>query len=810
MHRLIQKLLFLWVKVRLLPADVSRESLSGGNVVCYVAEDNALSNYLILAGVCEQNGLPIPRTFDDAEGPQPRSIAYLRRYRGLFVRRADGKVSPTLQGLVEAAAADPALEVRIVPVSFFWGRSPDKEKSWFKLLFSDTWGFVGRLRKLVIILVHGRNIFVRFSEPISLREFVDENAASAGLAGRKLSRVLRVHFRRLRVATIGPDLSHRRTVVNNLLQTREVRAAIAREAGRENITIDKATARARRYAEEIAADYSYPVIRFMEHLLRSVWNRLYDGVALEHIDTLKTVAEGNEIIYVPCHRSHIDYLLLSYILYVNGLVPPHIAAGLNLNLPLVGPILRRSGAFFMRRQFRGNKLYSTVFNRYLATILADGVSIEYFIEGTRSRTGRLLRPRPGMLSMTVRGYLGSSRRPVVFVPVYFGYQKLIEGRSYLGELVGGGKRKETLGGIFRSLGTLRKNFGKVYVNIGEPIFLHDVLDATADDWRSQPYDDDNRPRWLPTAVDTLALSILTRVNDAAAITPMSLMSLVLLSAPKHAMVERELVHHLDLWLAIARNAPYSDRVTLPDVDGHGMLAVAERLELIERTEHPLGDVVSLSPTNAVLMTYFRNNILHLFVLPSMIACCFLNNRRMDIDKIVQLGRMVYRYLRSELFLRWDVDGFEAALRQMLGVLASHGLLSLDESGTRYQRPRAGTREAVQLSVMARGMIQTLERYYMTFSLLVKHGSGTMSQADLENLCRLMAQRMSLLHELNAPEFFSKDLFRGFIDELRESGIVWVDDDGLLCFGDAIEQVGADARLVLGDQLRHSILQVIHM
>ncbi|MEL7449314.1 MAG: glycerol-3-phosphate 1-O-acyltransferase PlsB, partial [Pseudomonadota bacterium] len=529
-----------------------------------------------------------------------------------------------------------------------------------------------------------------------------------------------------------------------------------------------------------------------------------------HVDDLVALGNLLERIHVPCHRSHIDYLLLSYILYVNGLVPPHIAAGINLNLPIVGPILRRGGAFFMRRQFRGNKLYSTVFNRYLATILANGVSIEYFIEGTRSRTGRLLRPRPGMLSMTVRGYLAASKRPVVFVPVYFGYQKLIEGRSYIGELVRGGKRKESLGGIFRSLGALRKKFGKVYVNVGEPIFLHDVLNATAPDWRELEYDDNDRPRWLPQAVDTLALDIQTNINDAAAVTPMSLLSLVLLSSPKHAMVESELLHHLDLYLAIAREAPYSDRVTLPDVDSHGVLAVADKLELIERRPHPLGDIISFSPANAVMMTYFRNNILHLYALPSMIACCFMNNRRMEVDKIVQLGRMVYRYVRNELFLRWEVEEFEAAVRQMLQVFAGHGLLTLSEDGTTYQRPPAGTREAVQLSVMAKGLLQTLERYYMTFALLVKHGSGTISQADLENLCRLMAQRMSMLHELNAPEFFSKDLFRGFIDQLRESEVVWADDNGLLCFGDSINQVGVDARLVLGDQIRHSILQVTHM
>src|SRR5690606_19212307 len=190
------------------------------------------------------------------------------------------------------------------------------------------------------------------------------------------------------------------------------------------------------------------------------------------LDHRQASAPGNEIVYVPSHRSHMDYLLLSYLLYTKGVVPPHIVAGINLNLPVVGTLLRKGGAFFIRRSIRGSALYSTVLSEYVAKLVSGGYSIEYFVEGGRSRTGRLLPPKGGMVSMTVRAFLRQPTRPVLFQPVYIGYEKLMEGNSYLDELSGKQKKGESiwqlLGGIPK---VLRSNYGQVVVNFGEPIKL---------------------------------------------------------------------------------------------------------------------------------------------------------------------------------------------------------------------------------------------------------------------------------------------------------------------------------------------------
>ncbi|MDH3646269.1 MAG: glycerol-3-phosphate 1-O-acyltransferase PlsB [Gammaproteobacteria bacterium] len=807
-----RKLLFLWVRTKILPADVAEKYLPAEVPVLYVLANDALSSRLVVEEACIRHELPRLSEPPTGSGDEYRSVVFLRRLRGWLRRRGEPVQSPRLVRMIDAVHANPAMDMNVVPVSVFWGRSPDKERAPLKLLFSETWAPAGRIRKMLIVLVHGRQTLVQFSEPVSLRKFVDE-AHADGLNDermlRKLSRVLRVHMRRLRVATIGPDLSHRRTLRGQILRSPSVREAIDRHATRQGISPEAAAHKAGNFVDEIAADYSHAFIRFMERLLSWLWNRVYDGIEINHVDAVRTIAEECEIVYVPCHRSHFDYLLLSYVLYHAGLVPPHVATGINLNIPIVGPLLRRGGAFFLRRSFGGNKLYTAVFQKYLALNLARGVPIEYFIEGTRSRTGRLLSPKSGMLAMTIRGHVRQPSRPVAFVPVYFGYEKLLEGRSYIGELSGDPKKKESFFGFLRSLGAIRRKLGKVYVNFGLPIPLDELLDQHNDAWRGE-LQTTEKPAWLTAAVDDAANRIMRHINMAAAVPPVSLLALPLLSAPRQAMLEDVLRVQLDLLLSILRDAPYADRVTFPEMTGRSIIDYGLEMNLIKRRPHPLGDVLSAQGNDAIMLTYNRNNIMHLFSLPSMIACCFLNNRRMRVGKIVELGKMVYPYVQAELFLHWEQEDLETVLRQILSALVDHGLLEWESDGEVCKRPAVDTPGALQLSLLAHGALQRLERYYMTIALLLKHGPGHVNQSNLENLCQLMAQRMSMLYQFDAPESFAKPLFRDFIDSLRNAGVVWVDDSGLLDFDDRIRAVEDDANLVLGEQIRHSILQVIHV
>jgi glycerol-3-phosphate O-acyltransferase len=312
----------------------------------------------------------------------------------------------------------------------------------------------------------------------------------------------------------------------------------------------------------------------MEFGLTRLWNRLYDGVVLAHIETLERLAKDHEIIYVPCHRSHMDYLLLSYAIFRQGYAIPHIAAGINLNLPVVGRFLRKGGAFFIRRSFRGSSLYTVVFTNYLAAIMARGHSIEYFIEGGRSRTGRLLQPKTGMLSMTVRSFLRHPQRPVVFLPVYFGYERVVEGTTYIGELSGKPKEKESVLGLLGTVRKLRERFGRVYVNIGEPVFLSELLDQYDPQWNKRALEDDPRLPWINPAVAQLAEKIMQNINSAAAVAPINLLAVTLLATPRQALPEIDLLRQLELYLALLRSFPYSERVTITDLSPADILGPA--------------------------------------------------------------------------------------------------------------------------------------------------------------------------------------------------------------------------------------------
>jgi glycerol-3-phosphate O-acyltransferase len=505
-----------------------------------------------------------------------------------------------------------------------------------------------------------------------------------------------------------------------------------------------------------------------------------------------------------------DYLLMSYVVYHKGYAVPHIAAGINLNMPVIGSFLRRGGAFFLRRSFSGNALYSAVFSKYLALMMARGHSIEYFIEGGRSRTGRLMQPKTGMLAMTVRSYLREPTRPVVFVPVYFGYERLVEGRTYINELAGRPKEKESVFMLLKTIPELRSRFGKVYVSFGEPLPLDPVIERHVPGWNGEPVATEDRPPWLSPLVSELARAIMTRINSAACVTPVNLIGLVLLATPRQRMGEVDLVRQLELYSSLLRQAPYSPKAWVTAEDGASMVRYGESLGILRRQAHELGDILYMTEEVSVLTSYFRNNALHLMLMPSLIACAFLNNPSVRRDDLYRLAGRVYPYAADEYFLRWGESELPGVVDELLEDLLNHGLLTANEERTVWFRPPAESPEAVQLSVLARATVPIIERYYLAVSLLLKAGSGRLTQDALERQCQLVAQRMSMLYELNSPEFFERALFGNFIDQLVRRGVLSVGEDGKLGYVPAmLEAIVQDAQLVLQEQMRNSILQVVH-
>src|ERR1700688_924252 len=544
--RLLSKTLGLWVGVTIKPDDAAAMIAAAPRPVCYVLERESKTDLAVLSNVCTQRNLPRPeRRLNLGERRADKAYFELILPKGLFTRRAV-RAPRILVQLVAAAAAHPQFDVDLVRVAIFWGRVPHKEASLWRLFFAEDWVLLGRFRKILGVLVNGRSTLVHFGDPVRLRDAM-QDGLDEQRSVRRLLRTLRSILRAQRASTIGPDLSHRRTLVAQLLKTADVRNAVRREMQAHGSSRRAALIAARKYAVEIAANYSQAFVRFMAALLGWLWNRVFDGVKFEHVDQLNDSGDGAEIIYVPCHRSHMDYLLLSYVIYRKGFAVPHVAAGINLNLPVIGRFLRKGGAFFLRRTFKGDALYAVVFAKYLGFMMARGHPLEYFIEGGRSRTGRLLSPRTGMLSMTVRSFMREPKRPVVFMPVYFGYERIVEGRTYIGELSGRPKEKESVFGLIKaSASVLRSKFGKAHVNLGAPIRLDELLQKHHPHWRETVEKEDPPAGWMRDAILDLAHSIIVGINAAAAVTPVNFVAMAMLASSRQSLPEAVLVSQIQL------------------------------------------------------------------------------------------------------------------------------------------------------------------------------------------------------------------------------------------------------------------------
>ena len=802
-----QKLLYLWIKTDVVQAPDTSDKKNRTNVI-YVLSSRAWTDLLVLEQECRKLHLTTP--LSRIEHPQLKkwhrvyTVAQAQPLKAWLQQKT--KHSSMLEGICQVLKEDPELDVHFVPVVIFWGRPVLKQKHWLRVLFSETWGFAGRTRRFFTILFNGKNTLLHFSPAISLRQLIDDPSTQDPV--ETLQKRLSERLTEIKTATLGPDISHRRTLVRTLLQNPDIAKAIKNRSQQDNISEDKASKIAQKYLNEIVADRSYITIQILQRILTAFWNKFYSGIDVNFSAPLQQLALSHELIYVPCHRSHIDYLLLSYVIHNEGLAIPYIAAGKNLNMPVIGPVLRKAGAFFIRRSFKGNELYSTVMFEYLASQIAGNMPIEYFVEGGRSRTGRLLQPKPGMLAMTIRAFLKYQQRPIAFIPVYIGYEKMIEGKAYLAELKGDDKKSETLVGSFRSILNIRGFYGRVTTNFGQAVLLNDILDQQDPDWRNQPYDDKQRPDWLKPTVNQTSKLIMRHINECCAVNSINLIATALLAAPNQTMDEGELTRTLTFYSELIEHHHYSDFITLTPYAASQQVHHAEALKLVHRRKHEMGDFIYLDKAHAVLLTYYRNNILHLLAMPSLIACCFNNAQAQDKETIKRAIKIAYPFLKTEFFLPWPTSGSEQVIDNVLNFLVDAGLLTQQPDTDVFGKPGISTEQHAQLSTLAQVISPVLELYYMIFALLAEHGADALPRDRLEELCHLMAQRLSLMYEINSPDFFDKKLIGNFINSLVDLGYVSVNASDNLGLTEYAINEGRYARRLLDKNMQYNILQML--
>ncbi|CDT63624.1 MULTISPECIES: glycerol-3-phosphate 1-O-acyltransferase PlsB [Vibrio] len=696
--------------------------------------------------------------------------------------------------LLSLHADDSELDVQVIPATVLWGRKPGKENNQKPYLQA-----MNGLEKSKAVLLAGRDCLVRFSPVVSLRYMANSHGTDSTIA-HKLARVARIHFSRQKLAASGPNLPSRQALFDRLLKSEAIKKAIEDEAQAKNISIEKASKEAQDIMDEIAANFSYSLIKRGEKILGWLWNKLYQGLHISNASTVRKLAQdGHEIVYVPCHRSHMDYLLLSYVLYHEGMVPPHIAAGINLNFFPAGPIFRHGGAFFIRRSFKGNKLYSTIFREYLAELFAKGYSVEYFSEGGRSRTGRLLQAKTGMLAMTIQAMLRGMNRPVTLVPVYIGYEHVMEVATYAKELRGKRKEKENASLVIRTIRKLR-NFGKGYVNFGEPIQLNQYLNEHSPEWTKDidPMGT-SKPQWMNPVVNDLATKMMTHINDAAATNALTLCATALLASRQRALSRDSLVSQINCYLSLLKNVPYSATFTVPKDSAEDLVKHAESLNKFLIESDSMGDIISLDRHQSILMTYYRNNIIHLFALPSLIAQMTIRQRGLSIDAIQENVAAIYPFLKKELFLSYDEDKLEGVVSNIIEELVNQGMLVVSDNEVTINQSNSQA-----LMLLGRTISETLQRYSIALNLLAENPD--LDKSDLEQKSQDIAQRLGRLQGINAPEFFDKGVFASMFATLKQQQ--YLDNDGN-CDLEKTQQFAKLLYSMLYPEVRLTIQESIH-
>jgi len=819
----------------------------------YVLQDYSRSNSILIDLQTQEHKLPpaLVGVNDSAHNiKENAAIIFLHHPHA-----KENQLSPRLSRLVSAVLQYPELKVRLVPVSILWGRAPEKEDSLFKLLTADNWQDPSITKQLFNIGVMGRDTFIQFHPPQDLRTLIndslkddddeptdlnsiifesatlDTNASDATDSAtentigvvpnytvvaaadgnrelvRSLQQQLNIYLDKQRASMLGPDLSDRRNLVDKLVYSPAIKHAIEAEAAETGTSPREARLLAKSYANEMVNDYSHAIIRGFYKFLTWLWTQLYDGVEVHHFERVRELAADYELVYVPCHRSHVDYLLLSYVIYKRGLSIPYVAAGDNLDVPVLGPILRGAVAFYIRRSFRGNALYTAVLREYMHTLITRNTPIEYFIEGGRSRSGRLLPPKMGMLAMTVHSQLRQSNKPVVFIPTYIGYERIMEGGTYIGELKGKPKESESLLGLLKVGRKIERIFGNVHLSFGTPLHLTDFMAKFDVPENSLPADRTDTPLddKASAMVDNIGVKVMQHINKAAVVTPVSLLSLVLLSAPKSALDEDICREQIALYQGLAQQLPYSSDTVVTDMSPHQIIDYGIKLKLIERIPHILGDIIQIAGKQAALLSYFRNNILHVFILLSFLAALVARNGRIERSRLDNIAMQLYPFLQSELFLYYPAHGLADTLNKKVDSLIAHGLI-VELGDGMLSVPEANSRCYQQLQVLATPVEQSLERYFMTLALLAQQGSGNLTENEVVDLCHLLGQRLSVLYADDIPDFFDRALFTSFLGALTRLDYLQKDaETGILTFDQRINDIAHHAKYVL----RPEMMQILH-
>lgn len=512
-------------------------------------------------------------------------------------------------------------EVSLVPLAVFRGRGMRSRDARLGSAVYSLQEVPTELRRLVSLLWNARETRISIGGEVSLRGFVEQYGSEGEeRLVRRLARALQIFLYREERLVWGPPLLPKKEVRRRILEDPELAGVVAKLAREQKQPEAALWRQAGKYIDEMAANFHGFYFSILEFLFNRIWPRVFSGLDYSGLDRVVQCVKRHPVVLVPCHRSHFDYLILSYIFHLNYLSPPHIAAGINLSFWPLGPLFRGAGAYFIRRTFEGNLLYKTVFRRYLAFLIQEGYTQEFFIEGGRSRTGKILTPKLGVLTAIVEAFCEGIRRDLYLVPVSIQYGRVVEEEAYQRELGGAEKQAESLSALMKARKVLGRRHGTAYVTFGRPISLQAELGARKESFRNvgDAAIEQERRRFI----QKLGFRLLRDVNDITVAGATSISATVLLSLPRDACRHRELVTRaltlvdflrwqgVRLSDSLERNAAGEFRESLSFLSDAGLIQCLT-------TEDAL--VIHVQREKRLALDFYKNNTIHFFLLPSLLS-----------------------------------------------------------------------------------------------------------------------------------------------------------------------------------------------
>ncbi|MEC8193688.1 MAG: 1-acyl-sn-glycerol-3-phosphate acyltransferase [Myxococcota bacterium] len=671
--------------------------------------------------------------------------------------------------------------IQLIPVVVAWQRRPEVARTQVGQFIMGSQDEPGPLQKLASVGARNTKAVVQAGKPVDLREvlerFQDETQTRQT---RKLRLLLRRYLWREAHLIRGPRIRPHRWTRRLVARSPEVRAMIAEESARTGRSVQSLRIEVDSILEQIAARMRISTVRILALILQFLWNRIYSGVDLpaEDMRRLRDSFRDATPVLIPCHRSHLDYLLISSQLFDRDMVIPHVVAGENLNFWPLGPIFRHCGAFFIKRSFGDDRVFPVVFQRYLHQLVRDGFPIMFFIEGGRSRTGKLMPARLGVLKMIMNSAQHLREGwDINLVPIGISYEQIAEERVYRKELQGADKKPENVSQVVKAGSIFRRRFGPVYVRVGDPIRLSEVMSASP-----TPFDDlghEERQEVLQRTGEQVMHGIAKNMVAM----PTGLVGLALLAQSSnsiHRTALNERIHRLFGALCTAK-APIAYSLNAPEWTPTETLKRFESSKLITRLEVGQEPIIRINPDRRITLEYYKNSVLHHVAPMSMMAAAirsmrgaFESHPQLPMDS--EAAQEIRRLFAEQVFLlryefttdpEHDVDTLGAAA---LDQLHEYGAIQI-ENGALAVGEKA---HIVELAELTRNLLES--------SLLALRGVVALQHRDLTvktmgKALQELGQTMLDAEQIRRPESLSLVNLNNAVRALRDEGILRFRTDG---------------------------------